>query len=89
MDIEVEFAFDVVRAELAETVVRLSVWAYQYLTVDFTYCASSHVTIGDRPMFHIRVKNEIAVKMIGAHKNSYSSSTSRIPPCCTAGWING
>ena len=43
-----------------------------------TDCASSHVTIGERPILYIRVKKASAVKIIGAIKNSYSSNTERI-----------
>lgn len=42
-----------------------------------TDCASSHVTIGDRPILYIRVKKASAVKIIGAIKNSYSSNIER------------
>lgn len=46
------------------------------------YCASSHVTIGDRPIFHIRVKKASAVKMRGAQMNSYSSRKETMSKGC-------
>jgi hypothetical protein len=42
-----------------------------------TYWASSQVTMGERPIFHMRVKTARAVNMSGAHIHSYSSRTSR------------
>ena len=42
-----------------------------------TYWASSQVTIGDRPIFHMRVKKASAVKIRGANRNSYSSRNER------------
>jgi hypothetical protein len=41
-----------------------------------TYWASSQVTIGDKPIFHMRVKKASAVKISGAIMYSYSSKKS-------------
>ena len=43
-----------------------------------TYWASSQVTMFDKPILYIRVKNDMAVKIKGAIMNSYSSSVDKI-----------
>jgi hypothetical protein len=69
VDIEIELAFKVVRTELSKTVevVRLG---FNRTKREPTYWASSQVTIGERPIFHMRVKKARAVKISGAHMNS-------------------
>ena len=42
--------------------------------IAWSYCASSHVTIFDRPMRYIRVKTEKAVRIMGAIICSHSSN---------------
>ena len=42
-------------------------------TMFYPYCASSHVTIGERPILYNRVKKASTVKMNGAIRNSHSS----------------
>ncbi len=79
MDIEVEFSLEVVGAELAETeqssnkqVSGPFPGSRRGLARD-TYCASSQVTMLDRPMRYIRVKKARIVKIRGARRNSYWS----------------
>lgn len=69
MDIEVELALEVVGTELAEAVVSVLA-VLKDVDVGWTYWASSQVTIGESPIFHIRVKNASAVNMSGAMRNS-------------------
>jgi hypothetical protein len=79
MDIKVEFALEVMGSELAKTVHR-HVSMLLSGEVDGgageTYWASSQVTMGDKPIFHMRVKKAKNVNIKGATIHSYSSSCS-------------
>lgn len=79
--IKVEFAFEVVGSKLAKA--REARVSARRLAEDGdgrkSYCASSQVTIGERSIFHMRVKKARAMKRMGA---TIGSSLSNVLTAC-------
>jgi hypothetical protein len=88
MDIEVEFAFEVVGAELSKAVRFVLALVATTEKMLPAYCASSQVTIGERSIFHIRVKKAKAVNMRGAMNGSSSSQVVRADWACSPCQLN-